>query len=434
MLKNIFFLFFGLTISLHYSQDYKPLDTIDGKERNNFILNFKINNDVLIKDLKTKYTGKTGRKLAKVYTEFRDGFEKEIKERKFSFKSNFDVKIQNIIHELSKNNTTIPKNLKILIAKDNYPNAFCLGDGTFVVNMGLFSLMETEQQIAGVISHELAHEILKHNLKSYLRIVEEDINAKEEILELKNSPYNTSERAFNLFKKKAYRNKNEQRKKEIEADSLGYVIFKNSTYSKHEYINALENLQKFDSISPTEIKIETYKKYFSTPNQNFKEEWLKKEDFSTFTYSYKDKLDKDSLSTHPEIGTRIEVLKKNFPEINNTVNFDENDAKNFKSTRKIAFMEILPNFYQSEDYGLGIYTALQILQESDIEQDYMKYWLGVFFQKIYLARKEYALNRYLDRVDPQDKNKSYQQFLNFMWNLKLEEIKNIADYYTKKGS
>jgi uncharacterized protein YaaN involved in tellurite resistance len=46
-----------------------------------------------------------------------------------------------------------------------------------------------------------------------------------------------------------------------------------------------------------------------------------------------------------------------------------------------------------------------------------------------MKEKNYNLNRYLDRVDPKNQSESYQQFLNFMWNLSLDEIKNIADYY-----
>ncbi|MCB0472128.1 MAG: peptidase M48, partial [Flavobacteriaceae bacterium] len=84
-------------------------------------------------------------------------------------------------------------------------------------------------------------------------------------------------------------------------------------------------------------------------------------------------------------------------------------------------------------YGLGIYAAMQFLQDKKKEA-YTKFWLGKMFEKIYEARKNYNLNRYLDRVKPKDQSESYQQFLNFMWNLKLDEIKHIADHYLKESS
>ena len=63
------------------------------------------------------------------------------------------------------------------------------------------------------------------------------------------------------------------------------------------------------------------------------------------------------------------------------------------------------------------------------DDNFYREWLGKSFQKIYNARKEYKLNKYLDQISPKDQTESYIQFLSFMWNLKLEEIKNIAEFY-----
>ncbi|WP_449399865.1 hypothetical protein [Chryseobacterium wanjuense] len=214
----------------------------------------------------------------------------------------------------------------------------------------------------------------------------------------------------------------------MQADSLGYAVFKNSDFKRTEFINTLKRLEEFDTISPRELKIETYKKYFNLPKQEFKDKWLKKEDFSLYNYNhFNEKLNKDSLKSHPEIALRIEKLIKLFPELK-TETADEKPTESFAVLEKIAKMEILPNFFHSEDYGVGIYTSLQFLQDGE-EEKYYKSWLGKCFAKIYEARKNYNLNRYLDRVDPKNQSESYQQFLNFMWNLSLDEIKNIAEYY-----
>jgi hypothetical protein len=69
--------------------------------------------------------------------------------------------------------------------------------------------------------------------------------------------------------------------------------------------------------------------------------------------------------------------------------------------------------------------------QNNEEEAHHKLWLGKIFQKVWDARKNYTLNRYLDRIDPKNHSESYQQFLSFMWNLKLEELKNIADFYQK---
>nr|WP_314493110.1 M48 family metalloprotease [uncultured Chryseobacterium sp.] len=432
MMKHILFLLFSFS-GICFAQTYKPLDTADYIQRKEFAENYLANNESLIKDLKTKYSGKAGSELPKIYKELGKDFEAQVRNKDFVFNSVFDTKVKNLIERLRKNSPQIPQNLKILIAKNNTPNAYCFADGTFVINMGLFNWLNNDDQLASVISHELGHKITEHTLKSILKMINQDQMDKTVVQNIKSDKINRSQRAFDVLKNRIYRKGAENRKQEMQADSLGYVVFKNSDFRKNEFINALKRLEDFDTISPKELKIETYKKFFNLPKQEFQEKWLKKEDFSLYNYDhFNQKLNKDSLKSHPEVTLRINNLKKIFPELKVEV-ADEKASESYAVLEKIAKMEALPNFYHSEDYGVGIYTSLQFLQDGE-EEKYYKNWLGKCFSKIYEARKNYKLNRYLDRVDPKNQSESYQQFLNFMWNLSLDEIKNIADYYQTKES
>lgn len=433
MIKKCTFFLLLCFSAICFAQMYKPMDTADYVQRKEFLRKFSANNDLLIKNLKTKYSGKTGNELSKIYKEFGKDFEKKVKDKDFIFTSVFDGKIKSLIERLRKNNPQIPKDLQILVAKDNTPNAYCMADGTFVINMGLFNWLNNDDQVASVISHELGHKIEGHSLKTIMNFISEDVQDKFTVRSIKSETGNRNQKAFDILKNRMYKKGVEKRKDEMQADSLGYAVFKNSDYKKGEFINALQRLQDFDTISPRELKVETYKKYFNLPKQEFQEKWMKKEDFSLYNYNhFKEKLNKDSLASHPEVTLRIEKLKNTFPELK-TASSPDKASESFISLEKIARMEILPNFYHSEEYGLGIYTSLQFMQDSE-EEKYYKNWMGKCFGKIYEARKNYNLNRYLDRVDPKNQSESYQQFLNFMWNLSLDEIKNIADYYQNKES
>jgi len=426
--------FFLLCLSAAaFAQLYQPIDTADYIKRKDFLKIFSSDMETLIRKSKTEYPGKKGSELSKIYKEFSVEFEKKVKEKNFVFNSVFDVKVKSLIAKLRKNNPQIPENLKILIAKDNTPNAYCFADGTFVINMGLFSWLNNDDQLAAVMAHELGHKISDHGLKVFLNLIDQDVMDKTVVENIKLTKINQNKMAFDVLRNRVYKKGAENRKQEMQADSLGYIIFKNSDFKKVQFVNALKRLEDFDTISPRVLKVETYKKYFNLPNQQFKERWLKKEDFSLYNYNhYKEKLNKDSLRTHPEIILRINQLKKNFPELKAEMP-DEKPSESFTTLEKIARMETLPNFYASEDYGVGIYSSLQFLQDAE-EEEYYKKWLGKCFIKIYEGRKNYNLNRYLDRVDPKNQSESYQQFLNFMWNLSLEEIKNIADYYQNNKS
>ncbi|EFK37731.1 Putative Zn-dependent protease [Chryseobacterium gleum] len=432
MTRKLFVLGCFLFSIMGMTQMYKPIDTADYIQRKAFLKYFEGNNEATVKRLRAQYSGKTGSELSKIYKEFGTDFEKQVKNKDFIFKSEFEASIQSMIQRLKKNNPKIPQDLKILIAKDNTPNAYCLADGTFVINMGLYSWLNNEEQIAAVISHELGHKIEEHSLKTFLKIIEQDKQDKIVVENIKSTTTSRSQsqnqKAFDIFKNTVYKKGVERRQSEMQADSLGYVIFRNSDFKKAEFVNALQRLQDFDTISPRELKVETYKKLFNLPKQAFNEKWMKKEDFSLYNYNfYKEKLNKDSLASHPEVSRRIEMLKRTFAELK-TPAASEKPSDLFVALQKTARMEILPSYFHSEDYGLGIYAAMQFLQDEE-EEKYYKSWLGKCFAKIYEARKNYNLNRYLDRIEPKNQSESYQQFLNFMWNLSLEEIKNIADYY-----
>ncbi|MCD9618823.1 M48 family metalloprotease [Chryseobacterium gleum] len=432
MTRKLFVLGCFLFSIMGMTQMYKPIDTADYIQRKAFLKHFEGNNEATVKRLRAQYSGKTGSELSKIYKEFGTDFEKQVKNKDFIFKSEFEASIQSMIQRLKKNNPKIPQDLKILIAKDNTPNAYCLADGTFVINMGLYSWLNNEEQIAAVISHELGHKIEEHSLKTFLKIIEQDKQDKIVVENIKSTTTSRSQsqnqKAFDIFKNTVYKKGVERRQSEMQADSLGYVIFRNSDFKKAEFVNALQRLQDFDTISPRELKVETYKKLFNLPKQAFNEKWMKKEDFSLYNYNfYKEKLNKDSLASHPEVSRRIEMLKRTFAELK-TPAASEKPSDLFVALQRTARMEILPNYFHSEDYGLGIYAAMQFLQDEE-EEKYYKSWLGKCFTKIYEARKNYNLNRYLDRIEPKNQSESYQQFLNFMWNLSLEEIKNIADYY-----
>lgn len=279
MMKNyISFLLLFLSV-VFFGQTYKTIDTADYKQRKDFIKNYSLNNELLVKSMKAKYSGKTGGELTKIYNELGKDFEKQVKNKDFIFNSVFDAKVKDILVRLRKNNPQIPENLKILIAKDNTPNAYCFADGTFVINMGLFNWLNNDSQLAAVISHELGHKLTEHTLKTFLGLINQNQLDKMVVQDIKSTKENQNQRAFSVLKNRVYKKGSENRKQEMQADSLGYTVFKNSDFTRTEFINTLKRLEDFDTISPRELKVETYKKFFNLPKQEFNEKWMKKKIF-----------------------------------------------------------------------------------------------------------------------------------------------------------
>lgn len=53
-------------------------------------------------------------------------------------------------------------NYEFTVIKDDDPNAFCLPGGKVFVNTGLLEMVETDDELAGVLAHEIAHAAHRH--------------------------------------------------------------------------------------------------------------------------------------------------------------------------------------------------------------------------------------------------------------------------------
>ncbi len=60
-----------------------------------------------------------------------------------------------------------PGNLTVRIMNDTEPNAFCLSNGTILITTGLLSTIESEDELIGVLAHEVAHFVLDHQILNY---------------------------------------------------------------------------------------------------------------------------------------------------------------------------------------------------------------------------------------------------------------------------
>lgn len=416
-----------------YAQPYTPIDTANQATRLRISKEYLKNTKLFKVQIKSEYKGSEQTNILNHFEKVHKQFNEDLLKGGYLYDQRFSDMIDRIVGELKSKNKDIPEHIQFFISKDLSLNAFSLGDNYFVINLGTFYYLQNEEQLASVIAHEIGHLILRHSYKSIQRY---QLNLKEEAKkqtkEVKREKSNKSEKAWNRLKQILYEESSFNRKQEYESDSIGYVLFKNTSFNRGNFINTLKLMDLYDSIKPMGLNNETYKRVFDLPAQPYKEEWLKREDFKSYDYSkYKERIEEDSVDAHPKVEERIANMKRIFPELTDEVPPTQNSAF-FDSLQSLAKASQPFCLDYQEEYGYGVYICLLRLQ-NDEKDAFYRYWLGEFFSKIYDARKNYTLNRYLDRIDPKEQSESYQQFLSFMWNLSLNEIKNIKDYY-KKGS
>ena len=431
LINRFYYILILLIVQNINAQNFR-IDTADYLKRKSFLTNYRETSKNFNKNFSKKYSGSENKQLSKIFTAFQKSLEEDVKDRSYFFDDRLISFVNQKIKLIADKNPDIPANFNVLIAKDNEPNAFNFGDNTLVVNLGLFYYIDNEDQFTSIICHEIAHSKLEHSVNSILSKIKKDNQNKSEVSSIKHSA-NQYDKAFELFKTMLYSNMKERRKDEIKADSLGFEYYKNLGLQKNSFVSALQQLKIFDDKKPDSISAEVYRKTFDLPNQPFKEDWLKMEDFSRYNYKlYTKKISEDSLRTHPDLDFRISLLRKKLPETE--YNETEKPAGlSYKELSEIAGKRMIPNYYDTEKYGMGIYKCLSILQQNP-DDHLSRFYMGKFFNRIYEARKSYTLNRYLESVDPQKQSYSYRQFLSFMWNLNLEEIQNITTFYEKSES
>lgn len=58
---------------------------------------------------------------------------------------------------------------QVVVLDEDLPDAFCQGDGQIYITVGFLKMMESEDELAGVLAHEIGHDVFKHIPKTLSR-------------------------------------------------------------------------------------------------------------------------------------------------------------------------------------------------------------------------------------------------------------------------
>jgi len=412
------------------------LDTLDDeykRAKNVFLNRYASYKNKQLDKMKKNYKSKAGKEIIKIYLESYDEVISQVNDNQYIFHPKTDSLIRSILFKFKIVAIPDPNQVIFLVSKDLSLNAFCLSDGLLLINAGLFLWLKNEEQFASVLAHELGHYVLDHYNKYLYQNLEQNYskqNKKNLDKLLYNQSENQSKTAKNILRQNAYNHARQYRKHELEADSIGYAYYQEAGFKESEYLKAMDLMIKYEKLPILTMDSSIYYKLFDLPEQSFKQAWLEGENFDQYHYFKKEEeYHEDSLQSHPPIDVRIQNLKKHYTIDSDTITLSANP--NFVHVSQMVGSEVLPIFYYNEDYGSALYGVIRHLSD-DMQNEYLRSWLGLLFEKIYDARKNYVLNRYIEAVDKRDTNTSYQQFLSFIWQLNPKEIKTIADHYSKR--
>lgn len=382
---------------------------------------------------KKKLTNREKKELTKIYTDFYDNELKDIQKGYFFSLPSLNEYIGKIVDEITRKNPDIDKkNLKILLSREDAPNAYTGINGNIKVNYSFLKYMLSEDDLAAILCHEIGHYYLKHPENA----IEEHVKTrfskevKEEESRIRGLEFNKSSAAEQLLKKIVYNRKKINREEEIKADSIGLLFLKKTSYNQSAMIGLLEKLNKID-IEKDSLTKEDFKKYFSIPNHKFDDSWLELEDISAYQFK-KDhyfKWEIDSLKTHPSCEERIKFLKPQLDGIAVT-NFNINQNY-FQEIIIQAEFEEVRSLYFIKEYGLSMYRAL-LLYKKYPENDFALKMIAANLEKFKDAKTKKNYGKYILPINPFEQSHSQQLFYTFFDNIGTAEINAFEEYYKNK--
>ena len=218
MKKNFIAILFAFFFQNVFSQTYIPIDTTTFEIRKLESKLYLNDEKQFYKELSTEYKSWERSLIKKRYETIDKSFNEDLLKGQYIFDDRFDQIIRNIVTEIKVNNPFIPSDLKFYISKDFTLNATSFGNKNFEIHLGTFYYLQNEDQLAAVISHEIAHLVLNHTIKSILFQYNQNKSTdfKNEIAEIKNDKNNQGIKAYNKYKNILYQDGRFSKKQELE--------------------------------------------------------------------------------------------------------------------------------------------------------------------------------------------------------------------------
>lgn len=297
--------------------------------------------------------------------------------------------------------------------------------GVIFVNLDLLTKMDNEGEIAFILAHEMSHDIKDHVVGSLVKLdeIQQSKEFKDELKRLEKQEFNKFRALVTLKLKYLSKYTGHNRGYELQADSLGFVLFANAGYDPYQ---AAKTMRILDSADFPALRGEIdYNTNLNFPSFPFKKSWLEPEEEESIGGNLKDLKFPDSLKTHPDCKERAEKLEKMAVAVKKTDLIGKPDRYGY--FRNKASFELIEYMQEEDMYGEALYASLELLKVYP-ENIYLKSSVVNCLYELYWAQKEHYFSLVTDFPDNRQ-IESYNKFLVFLHNINSETMKNLAVNY-----
>ncbi|WP_462250799.1 M48 family metallopeptidase [Ekhidna sp.] len=338
-----------------------------------------------------------------------------------------DPELNELLHTINKKlvegNPSVRKVKKILVDRSGFQNAASYGEGTITINLGLIATAKSEEEIAFIMAHEIAHYHLNH-LRNRIDNFINRQSSQQTIRRLRKIPSGSMSLEDLEFVQGWFRGLYQNsREKELEADALAMEMMKNSGFSNEGSLKMMQNLSSAYQ-PPYPLNKELFRE-FAFEQMPFKRRWLDSKRISAGGDLIGLIMKGDSIATHPDAELRLEKLEA----FENPINTSMTPLSD--SLKDRLNLEMIYSFYYYDFYDFGIHHALQLKKHSDSTST-LDFHISRMLYEIALAKNDRRLPIYVMRdLEPYPKETKVLNY--FFYNLTVAEASEISYLYTKRN-
>lgn len=329
--------------------------------------------------------------------------------------------VHRLFVEIAAANSGVQMPQLVFLSRKAQPNAASYGAGILVIDLGLFRLAQSLDEVAFVLAHEMAHDNFSHVKASI-----EKYHDQFSVTNLKKSGLakDLKQGDISALRQIMYGSAGFSRENEREADSAAYAWLSKTPYnpaSGRRILGRLDSVSN-DFMPKPPLVLREWLFYKQYP---FKEKWLApaqksglaNDDAPVFLFH------KDSISSHPHMAERLAHLDSLDRTVSRQV---KEDAYPYDQKLKLYVQyETLWSALKTKDFLMGLYQLSQLMN-SYPQEPLLQEILCRFFVEFYESKKEHTLGKYLPQsLDESHPLFEYNTFLN---NLRLSEIAQLAYY------
>ena len=317
--------------------------------------------------------------------------------------------------------------IKLYINRSVVANAANYGDGTIMINLGLFLWIDNDDELALVIGHEIAHQLLNHlqsKIEKSITMLTSD-EFKEELKKIKKADYGKFERFRKLMKGLNIESGKHSTYKESEADSLGVVLIKNANFNISNASKILLKLDKVDDLF-TSGKLYILKDFFEKApiDLSYFKAKPKYNGLSSVEVTMNADKDFDSIKTHPDCIKRYETIagKNTLPTVSCCTEL--NDL--YRNYKENAMLEMVRYLYENKSIALCIHMSLFALK-NNFDHPIYNYFLSLCFSKLYLNDKN--LERFNAANAHASRGTNLKELQDFLFDIGSKDLEILAAYF-----